>query len=298
MHIQINSSTTTLGAITICCLILLIKIESLKHLPGLQSNKSIKIPRKDNEIKELKDLWEKRVENRNMYLTENKVREWGNDNTLGRVWEIFYPDWHCPRSERIGTRPEGGCWVCNYQSLQNSQNCVVYSLGAVINDRFERNIYEANPKCKIHRYDPTPRSVVEFHLDEKLAAFGAKFHNYEVTGDGKPKNIDGKDIPTVTLYEAMKRNGYNELTILKVDNEFSEWELFDKLLCDLTDPNCKPLPIDQVSIELHFRDAAEVVSLFEKMALHGYGIYSFEPNPIGYPSAAEFAFVRVKNSIL
>merc|ERR1712238_189983 len=185
------------------------------------------------------DLWEKRVENRNMYLTENKVREWGNDNTLGRVWEIFYPDWHCPRSERIGTRPEGGCWVCNYQSLQNSQNCVVYSLGAVINDRFERN-----------------------------------------------------------LYEAMKRNGYNELTILKVDNEFSEWELFDKLLCDLTDPNCKPLPIDQVSIELHFRDAAEVVSLFEKMALHGYGIYSFEPNPIGYPSAAEFAFVRVKNSIL
>ena len=78
-----------------------------------------------------------------------------------------------------------------------------------------------------------------------------------------------------------------------MDIEFSEWGVFDKLLCDTLSPGCRELPSDLILVELHFRNAAEVVSFFERMAQHGYGIFQREPNPIGYPLATEFAFAKV-----
>jgi len=279
-----------IGCIAIFTFLIFIRIQKLQNTFEHQSTE----PSKSTESSKLQKLWGKRVEKRNSFITENNVRDWGTDNGLGRVWDIFFPDWHCPYAERLGRAGDGGKWVCNYEEFITTKDCVVYSLGLFNNDEFERSIHEAAPQCDIHSYDPTKRVMTEFHMDEVLDAYGAHFHHVGITGNGNPINIEGDDVPTMTLKQAMEKNDHTQLSILKVDIEFSEWDLFDQMLCDLNEPSCQPLPTDLVLLELHFRSAAEVVSLFEKMAQHGFGIFEMEPNPIAYPLATEYAFVRVK----
>lgn len=244
---------------------------------------------------ELVELWQVRVRKRSEDIVRDAVREFGTDNTLGRVWDYFYPDWHCPFAERLGKQGDGGKWICNINSLQSS-GCVVYSLGLFDNDEFERAVHAVAPGCEIHSFDPTPSEISKFHMDEKLAAYGAHFHHFGVTGTGEDINIEDTLVPTKTLKDVMLELGHKTLTILKIDIEFSEYGVFDELFCKRNSTKChEQTTIQNLLVELHFREAQEVVSLFERFAEHGFGIFSYEPNPIGYPLASEFALVKVKN---
>jgi len=239
--------------------------------------------------------WRSRVEKRNAQVDFHRVSDFGTNNELGRVWDYFYEDWHCPNAERVGNPGDGGKWICNLDDfLQDS--CVIYSLGLFDNDEFERAMHNLNPTCEIHSFDPTPGEIENFHMDERLAAYGAHFHDFGITGHGENINIEGADVPTKTLAEAMTELGHNNLDILKVDIEFSEYDMLDTVFCDLHEPTCEKVDnIGMLLVEMHFRTAAEVVKTFKRLSEHGYGIFQKEPNPIAYPLAVEYAFVKVTN---
>ena len=64
-----------------------------------------------------------------------------------------------------------------------------------------------------------------------------------------------------SLLDTMDRLGHKHLSVLKIDIEGSEWDVFDSLL---NASDAGSLPFDQLLIELHYQDnLAQVFRFFE-----------------------------------
>ena len=98
----------------------------------------------------------------------------------------------------------------------------------------------------------------------------------------------------------MKRLGHSYLSLLKVDIEGSEWEVFANLLPKQPAEGHLHFgrTVGEVSIELHYKDVDSAFEFFEGMDRHGFRIFSRETNyhPCvtgrGLPVAIEYSFVQ------
>ena len=148
--------------------------------------------------------------------------------------------------------------------------CTIFSLGSNNQYEFEETMLTNTP-CEVHTFDCTcdGHSVGERHFFHKICI-------------GSPENASPNFI---TYSEAVRQWAKHGVTLLKMDIEGSEFDVFS----GWNELNAKFLP-RQVSFELHFAaqmnhrhgfesNTVHLAMLFAKIANLGYAIVSKENNP-------------------
>ena len=155
-----------------------------------------------------------------------------------------WPQTECarPLSSLTSTVTEGVWPIC----LDDVplQNCIVYSVG--IADDWSFDELMGSLGCQVHSFDPT------VSLNEALAP-NVTFHKWGLSGDANVESRkvvqsrSGKTLgPLYTLDEIMKKLHHHHLSILKIDCEGCEWDVFSHLK---RHPTLLP---EQIAIEMHF----------------------------------------------
>ncbi len=199
----------------------------------------------------------------------------------------------------------GGFYVADlFQG--NNDDMVIYSFGIGCDLSFSQDALETFP-CEVFAFDPTPKSVeyVKGHSIMEDRRF--HFFNYAIASCNGvasfhlPKNekhISGSLIKRSTLQEEgieveiktlkciMDELGHKRITILKLDIEGMEFELFEKM-------NLDDMRFDQLCLEVHdrfyFGGLFKLLKLIKKLHLQGYSIAAFSRE------YEELSFVKVEN---
>ena len=136
-------------------------------------------------------------------------------------WQQNYePVVSCQFQRRMGYRGDGGKWVCDPHRIQ-SQECLVYSIGARLEHSFESAV-AGGLSCEIHTFDP---------FWNKTSAYptkNAKYHLIGVAANPEYRVIRGKEYRMMTLPSIVKMLGHEGriIDILKIDIEGEGTNLF------------------------------------------------------------------------
>jgi FkbM family methyltransferase len=169
---------------------------------------------------------------------------------------------------------------------KNGRQAVVYSVGIGQDISFDRALNRAWG-CRIHGFDPTPKSKRWFERQSNAAFMDfypvglgtytgtATFHLPEsdkATSGSLKADVQASltrpiEVQLSTLSDLMARFGHTRLDILKVDIEGAEYDVLPALLADGID-------IDQILIEFHDRWVAGTPSkaVHEALTHHGYDL--------------------------
>ena len=182
------------------------------------------------------------------------------------------------RSDREG---DTGKWLCEGDALLDADECRVYSLGSNNQFDFEEAILAQFSNCTVFTFDCTsspPRTAIPRLHFEKACV-----------GD-RDEIIEGRQYRT--LQSLMKANGHRSVSLLKMDIETYEFDVFRGLLAD---PFNSELPY-QMSFETHyvhlFALPAVHITLFDQLYYAGYRVVSHENNA-NCKSCNEWTVVRV-----
>ena len=188
----------------------------------------------------------------------------------------------CTSMFRVGGDSDGGKVLCVDDILPES--CVVYSLGSRLDFTFELDIL-SRLNCLVYTFDCT----VGLPSTDSIP-HGVNFFPWCVGGEDKTKaftsdilrSFEGKVGQYYTLETIAKKLNHTRVDILKMDIERHELDVVASLTHKL-------LP-SQILFETHLHNAYgawgrpmtsfEWESLWEKLKGLGYGIYSYEPNPL------------------
>merc|ERR1719215_1108133 len=162
------------------------------------------------------------------------------------VWDVFAPTYGCLRPVHVGgvgsqrwstALPLESKVVCNPQLLRSASDCVIYSFGVGWDTTFEIAMLRMAPHCKVRVFDPTTTAekfwaMVRAQTPDGEAPPQSPALTFEQVGLASKSMEDyregmlwnGKEsIRVRTLQDLMAQNGDEQLTILKVDVEGSEW---------------------------------------------------------------------------
>ena len=189
----------------------------------------------------------------------------------------------CPSPLQVfGPDGEGGKKLCEAAALLGAPGCVVYSLGSNNQWEFELSILSRFPHCQVFTFDCTSRPPA-------TPTPGLHFANSCV--GARDEVMDGRQF--YRLQSLMERRGHAGVSLLKMDVEGAEMEVFGQLLAV---PPPQSLP-HEVSFEVHFWHAWAFsmlhVALFEQLHYSGYRLVHWENNAVGGPSCNEFTALRV-----
>ena len=189
-----------------------------------------------------------------------------------RNWE---PSYSCTVAARLGCPGDGGKWICDPHRALTQDGCVVYSIGSNDEFSFEEAVHNFNPKCEIHTFDPTtprPKNCPSF----------VSFHAWALGTSDAPF--------TYTIPTMMRRLGHSNVSVLKVDCEGCELDVFVRPSFQVRDG-----AVQQILVEIHFnRNPGRVHDMLQFLSSKGYAIFSKEPN-IQYSggNAVEYALVHL-----
>ena len=190
-------------------------------------------------------------------------------------WE---PTWKCEFEERVGNFGDGGKWVCDAYTLkERGNNCGVVSIGSNNDFGFEQAIHELNPLCRIAVFDHTVANPAP-----------PPFVQYYSFGLGSQDN--GGNI--VTLDTAIQKAGFHQddfVDVLKIDCEGCEYDVHTQF-------TATKYVINQILIEIHFRDSMSVHAIFQSMTRRKYVIFHKEPNTHGCSGdCTEYGFLLARD---
>jgi len=153
--------------------------------------------------------------------------------------------------------PHGICqWTILPAGL--SKDSVVYSGGVGDDVSFEHDLVK-NYGCQVVLFDPSPIGIQTMTRAENKIP---QFHFFPMAlaahkgtlklGDPRPGDQSwfarddgaGLEVACTDLLTAMKQNGHNQIDLLKLDIEGSEYEVLDTLLK-------ARLPVHQICVEYH-----------------------------------------------
>ena len=287
------------------------------------------------------------VENEAIYrrqqLKAAKTNLTPNEGTRN-VWDLFEALWTCRTVQRIGRIGDGGKWVCDpaaiaaaSSSSSYSSECVVYSFGSAGEPSFELEAREVLG-CVVHSFDPTldPKTqahlkalggVMHFHsvglgvspgTRQRLLHFNSSNFGIGVSGrhfgasDQQQRSVGRHDNGFKSLAQIMGALKHSHLSVLKVDIEGSEWDVFNEdVLCrDVAthrhahrgggggggggaSPTAPTVPFDQLLVELHYRDEGSLFHFMRGVHAHGFRAFRREPNVLNVQRCVEYSFVRV-----
>ena len=228
-----------------------------------------------------------RIESRNAWLEASfsNERDAANRATLHSplTVSLLAPYYSCPytlsRSNLVSEYFEGGKWTCGIRETRQS-SCVVYSFGSDGNDIFEKGVLQANPNCEIHVFDPTSKPVSDYN-----------FHEYGLCAKGDSFQAGGKTYPCKSLEAIFKELNHPYVTILKMDVEGGEWDVF-------RDVSWGKLNVGQILVEFHDQRGERslhtlIHDYFEKLENAGFYMFTLEPVCAGCPGQFEFGFLQV-----
>jgi hypothetical protein len=218
-----------------------------------------------------------------MPLFDATKQRWYHVNSTNQRWEDFYYN-HvtCPPNhelKRVGKDGDGGKWMCVANNLRAP--CEIFSLGSRMDFSFEEEMLKATP-CHIHTFDCT---VPGKSLDPKRHTFhkvclGSMIHF-------APGKLEG-NLVYKSYAEIVSELGTRRVSILKMDIEWAEYQALGDLHEDQVG-----LP-GQILLEVHYKEMMPL--LFFHMANLGYGIASYEINPVAGPRCCvEYSFLRVEH---
>lgn len=186
----------------------------------------------------------------------------------------------CSHSTRIGPDGDGGKIVCTDNFRR--EDCVIYSLGSRLDFEFEISSLK-QLGCAVHTFDCTVGEVNESDIPD-----GVHFHPWCVGGKSEQKIISsdlghtGEIGQYYPIHDIMTKLGHTRIDLLKMDIERHELAVIGSL-------NSRYAP-EQIVFETHLHNAyglwqrpmthEEWHNMWRKLAKLGYGIFSFEPNPI------------------
>ena len=210
---------------------------------------------------------------------QQMTRQGITDDRIGKTffqrnWE---PSLSCTVLARLGCPGDGGKWVCDpYRYLATP--CVLYSFGSNDEFSFEEAVHNFNPLCEIHTFDP-----VVSHPNNRPSY--VNFHPWGVGVD----NSVGDSV--FTLPTIMRKLGHTNVSIVKIDCEGCELDVFDT-------PSFPAISgaVQQILMEVHFDGKPERVHrLFNFLVDMGYAIVNKEAN-IQYAQgkAVEYSLVHLK----
>ena len=190
-----------------------------------------------------------------------------------RNWE---PSLSCTALARLGCPGDGGKWVCDPHRYLGT-HCLVYSFGSNDEFSFEEAVHHFNPLCEIHTFDPVVSQPVN----------SPSYVHFHPWGIGTENSIEDS---MYTLPTIMRQLGHRNVSILKIDCEGCELDVFDT-------PSFPPHSgaVQQILMEVHFDGKPERVHrLFNFLMDSGYAIVNKEAN-IQYSdgSAVEFSLVHL-----
>lgn len=182
----------------------------------------------------------------------------------------------------------GGYWVCPDNLNSDS---IIYSIGIGHDVTFDLDIIRRYG-CKVFAFDPTPRSIEwvnnqimprEFTFSPiGLAPYDgiARFYvpsNSENISHSMSRHANVQDnsieVEVRTFQFLMNMNNHENIDILKMDIEASEYEVIDSF----THSN---LPVQQICIEFHHRfskfSVVDTLKAIEKLEQLGFILYHQE----------------------
>jgi hypothetical protein len=175
---------------------------------------------------------------------------------------------------RADVRVDAPRSLCAWDAYRHRDDCTVYSLGSNGDIAFERAVINSTTSCIVHTFDCTMQGMrwqTERRLGERLW-----FHPWCISArDGDP------DQRYMTLSTVQRRLGHKKLSLLKVDiegfehNLFSSWRAEDRWLPE------------QLTAELHcttellsgryrFMSVGEQTALLHHFHLLGYRLATLE----------------------
>jgi FkbM family methyltransferase len=193
---------------------------------------------------------------------------------------------------RLGN--EYGGWEFYPKTL--NKKSIVYSLGVGEDISFDRALVKKFG-CRVHLYDPTPRSIT-FIKQQKLSskfifhplAISAARGKIKFYSPSNPAYVShsmtnkGKEFITVesdTLQHQMKLNKHSNIDLLKMDIEGAEYQVLEEVLQN-------NLTIKQILVEFHPSSyATQAKKVISKLRKQDYDIYAVSD------SFRELSFIKI-----
>ncbi|KAF5374336.1 hypothetical protein D9758_004672 [Tetrapyrgos nigripes] len=196
---------------------------------------------------------------------------------------------------------DGGKWVCGLSRVEDTEDCVVYSVGINGQSSFEAELLVNTKHCHIWGYD---FSVKSFGPEiTRRIRHRTHFFAYGLAGNDGVTTSKGKEFPMYTLESLMRMNGHTHIDILKVDIESWEFETFATLIKSYMDKG-KALPFGQLQLEIHLwdKDFPQFLEWWEMLEEAGLRPFMTEPNLVyanynrgGSAQLAEYSFINVRS---
>lgn len=198
-----------------------------------------------------------------------------------------FPEIACEFEERIGTRGDGGKWVCDSYKLSRKvrrEPVIIYSIGYGNSFSFEAAFHdEVNNNSEIVVFE------IDKRLYEKAVRVGPKYITWKHWGLA---NRDDRAKEHFTLPTMRLMLGHNErvIDIFKIDCEGCEFDTF-RTWFNPIEKQSENLPV-QILIEVHWRDPKSARSLLEYLMDLDYVVFRREPNYLARSSYMEFGLVQ------
>lgn len=206
-----------------------------------------------------------------------------------KIRRTFFPEWSpnldlTIESKRLGSKYGG--WNILSQKLNNDS--IIYSFGIGEDASFDTSMIE-HFGCKIHAFDPTPRSIK--WVTENIKNKNFIFHEYGLGGCDRIAVFSAPDNPNhvsqtiissefestpkievqlkslITISEEL---GHEQIDLLKMDIEGAEYEVIDSL------KDLPKLP-KQLLVEFHHHFKAISIertqSALKTLSELGYGVF-------------------------
>ena len=254
-------------------------------------------------------------------------------NSAVNIWDLFPPPLSCPDIERVGNVGDGGKWVCGLDHLSTlsppswsaSPSCVIYSYGISTDISFELQLLRRT-NCELHLFDPTIgelpfnnkfrnsslslSTAIQQSKSQKNDALQFRdvssrvfFHKSALSTESGGSDERNLHMMNEHILDTMYRLNHSFISILKVDIEGAEWQVFADLFGRFA-PNGQlrgpSVPIGQILIELHYETNDKVLEFFSGASTHGFHPFSREINlqPCiagRKPVAVEYSLINARN---
>ncbi|CAF0883088.1 unnamed protein product [Adineta ricciae] len=268
---------SSVHAVTLLCVVILLFVlhriyQSCAKLDSSLANNDCEqsLLESDGFICESKAVWNERKQIHHAQDDLNAVRH-PDPVFFSTNWESTF---HCSSTRRIGTRGDGGKWVCDSYRLKSQANCLIYSVGSNGDFSFETEIKKLIPHCEVHAFDKNvyscPTNVCTFHA---------------ITfGDGVVPN-NSQSWPSIVqeLNHTAKT-----IDILKIDIEGAEYSFFPHLF--QSDKRTFPR---QILVEVHPTNITIIQGFFDLLRRNNYVIAIKENNLHAGPYFFEYAFLKM-----
>lgn len=243
-------------------------------------------------------VWEERRKSYEAYIGLLHQKEVERESNIvawdgKEAYDMYEPEWVCDSEKRVGPEDintgDGPKFVCAPDSLEQESNCLVYSIGSNYDFSFEDGIRKHASNCEFHTFDGTmdlANRALPTDLEKRI-----HFHNWNVdTVSGTSE----KGWVTKTIEEIVSelRHVGRTIQVFKIDCEGCEYGVMPHLIDMVKNGD---LVIEQIQIEMHGKDAAEIQTFFQTMRSAGYAIFHKERNHWGCKGygCVEYAFISM-----